>query len=101
MKEKARPIPLHLQKDIVQELEKLLKTGHLEKIKHVVESCFVSPVVITVKNDKLVEIAIDSRKLNYSCINIRPPYVEHGRTAESNFGRDYKRANKRTEYIEN
>ena len=29
-------------------------------------------MVITVKNDKLVKIALDSRKLNDSCIKIRP-----------------------------
>ena len=36
------------------------------------EDCFVSPVVITVKNDKSTKIALDSRKLNDSCIKIRP-----------------------------
>ena len=36
------------------------------------EDCFVSPVVITVKNDKSVKIALDSRKLNDSCIKRRP-----------------------------
>ena len=72
VKQKARPIPLHLQEDVGRELEKLIKTGHLEKVKHVDEDCFVSPVVITVKNGKSVKIALDSRKLNDSCIKIRP-----------------------------
>ena len=72
VKQKARPIPLHLQKDVGRELEKLIKSGHLEKVKDVEEDCFVSPVVITVKNDKLVKIALDSRKLNDSCIKMRP-----------------------------
>ena len=72
VKQKARPIPLHLQEDVGKELERLIKTGHLEKVKHVDEDCFVSPVVITVKNGKSVKIALDSRKLNDSCINIRP-----------------------------
>ena len=36
------------------------------------EDCFVSPVVITVKNDKSVRIALDSRTLNDSCIKRRP-----------------------------
>ena len=72
VKQKARPIPLHLQEDVGKELERLLKTGHLEKVKHVDEDCFVSPVVITVKNDKSVKIALDPRKLNDSCIKIRP-----------------------------
>ena len=72
MKQKARPIPLHLQEDVERELEKLLKTGHLEKVKHVDEDCFVSPVVITVKNDNSVKIALNSRKLNDSCIKVQP-----------------------------
>ena len=72
VKQKARPFPLHLQENVGKELERLIKTGHLEKVKHVDEDCFVSPVVITVKNDKSVKIALDSRKLNDSCIKIRP-----------------------------
>ena len=71
VKPKARPIPLHLQEDDGKELERLIKTGHLQKLKHVDEDCFVSPVVITVKNDKSVKIALDSRKLNDSCIKIQ------------------------------
>ena len=78
LKQKARPIPLHLQEDVRKELGRLIKPGHLEKVKHVDEDCFVSPVVITVKNDKSVKIALDSRKLNDSCIKIRPhmPNIE-------------------------
>ena len=36
------------------------------------EDCFVSPVVSTVKSDKSVKIALDSRKLNDSCVKMRP-----------------------------
>ena len=32
VKQKARPVPLDLQADVGRELEKFLKTGHLEKI---------------------------------------------------------------------
>ena len=32
VKQNARPAPLHLQADVGRELEKLIKTGHLEKI---------------------------------------------------------------------
>ena len=72
VKQKARPVPLHLQEDVGKELEKLIRTGHLEKINNVDEDCFVSPVVITIKSDKSVKIALDSRKLNDSCIKMRP-----------------------------
>ena len=33
VKQKARPIPLQLQEDVGRELEKLIKSGHLEKNK--------------------------------------------------------------------
>ena len=72
VKQKARPVPLHLQEDVGKELENLIRTGHLEKINDVDEDCFVSPVVITIKSDKSVKIALDSRKLNDSCIKMRP-----------------------------
>ena len=49
-----------------------MKPGHLETVKHVGEDCFVSPVVITVKSDKSVKMALDSRILNDSCIKVRP-----------------------------
>ena len=55
VKQKARPIPLHLQEDVGRELEKVIKAGHLEKVNNVFEDSFVSPVVITVKNDKSVK----------------------------------------------
>ena len=35
--------------------KKLMKSGHLEKIKVVDEDCFASPVVITVKSGKSVK----------------------------------------------
>ena len=72
LKQKARPVPLHLQEDLGRELEKLKKNGHLENINDVNEDCFVSSVVITVKSDKSVKIALYSRKLNDSCIKKRP-----------------------------
>ena len=71
VKQKARPIPLKLQEDVGRELEKLIKSGHLEKVKDVDEDCFVSPVVITVKNDKSVKIALDQRKVIDSSIKMR------------------------------
>ena len=58
LKQKARPIPLHLQEDVGRELEKLIKCGHLVKVKDVDGDCFVSPVVITLKNDKSVKMSI-------------------------------------------
>ena len=72
IQQKARPIPYHLQKDVKNELDRLIKSGHLERLETIEEDCFVSPVVITVKKDKTVKIAPDARKLNDSCVKKRP-----------------------------
>ena len=72
IQQKARPIPYHLQEDVKNELNRLIESGHLERLETIEEDCFVSPVVITVKKDKSVKIALDTRKLNDSCIKKRP-----------------------------
>ena len=64
IQQKGRPIPIHLQQSVGKEIEKLKKQGHIEKAKDIGENCFVSPAVITIKKDKSVKIALDSRKLN-------------------------------------
>ena len=72
IQQKTRPIPYHLQKDVKNELDRLIKSGHLERLETIEEDCFVSPVVITVKKDKTVKTAQDARKLNDSCVKKRP-----------------------------
>ena len=64
IEQKGRPIPIHLQQLVEKEIEKLIKQGHIEKANNIDENCFVSPAVITVKKDKSVKMALDSRKLN-------------------------------------
>ena len=68
IQQKGRPVPIHFQKIVKKELEKLIEKGHLEKADKTTENSFVSPAVITIKKDKSVKIALDSRKLNESCI---------------------------------
>ena len=63
IQQKGRPIPIHLQQSVGKEINKLIKQGH-RKANNIDENCFVSPAVITVKKDKSVKIALDSRKLN-------------------------------------
>ena len=68
VQQKGRPVPIHFQKIVKNELEKLIEKGHLEKADKTTENCFVSPAVITIKKDQSVKVALDSRKLNESCI---------------------------------
>ena len=68
IQQKGRPVPIHFQRLVKNELEKLIENGHLEKADKTTENCFVSLAVIAIKKDKSVKIALDSRKLNESCI---------------------------------
>ena len=62
IQQKGRPIPIHLQDQVEQELKRLIKHGYVEKATEITENCFVSPAVITVKKDKSIKIALDSRE---------------------------------------
>ena len=46
------------------EIEKLLEEGHIRKVGKINDEVFIQPVVITVKKDKSVKIALDARSLN-------------------------------------
>ena len=59
---------MHFQKTVKHELEKLIEQGHLEKADKTTENCFISSAVITIKKDKSVKIALDSRKINEACV---------------------------------
>ena len=67
IQQKGRPVPIHIQKTVKHELEKLIEKGHLEKADKTTEKC-LSPAVITIKKDKSVKIALDSRKPNEACV---------------------------------
>ena len=67
IQQKGRPVPIHFQKRVREELEKRIESEHLEKADKTTENCFISPAVITIKKVKSVKIALDSRKLNEAC----------------------------------
>ena len=46
------------------EIDKLLKQSHIEKLEECSDKYFVSPIVITVKKDGSVKLALESRELN-------------------------------------
>ncbi len=62
--QKGRRIPIHMQRAVEAELEKLMKEGHVEKLDEVGEEIFVSPVIVTRKSDGSVKTALDAVKLN-------------------------------------
>ena len=57
-------MPIHLQPKVKIELEKLLNDGHIEKLTKCSDQFFISPIVITVKRDQSIKIALDSKILN-------------------------------------
>ena len=52
-------MPIHLQPKVKIELEKLLNEGHIEKLNNCSDQFFISPIVITVKKDKSIKIALE------------------------------------------
>ena len=61
---KGRRVPLHLLEWVEQELEKLFEDKQIKRLEKCSDEYFISPVVITVKKDKSVKIALDSKELN-------------------------------------
>ena len=62
--QKWRKVPIHLQPKVKIELEKLLNEGHIEKLTNCSDQFFISPIVITLKKDQSIKIALDSKILN-------------------------------------
>ena len=60
--QKGRKVPIHLQSKVKFELEKLLNEGHIET--NCSDQFFISPLIITIKNDQSTKIALDSIILN-------------------------------------
>ena len=51
---------------VSDELKNLSEQGHIEKLQEGSDKIFISPIVITVKKDKFVKLALDSKILNKS-----------------------------------
>ncbi len=68
MQQKGRRIPVHMQKAVESEIEKLISEGHIEKLEEVGEDILISPVVVTRKGYGSVKIALDSVELNQQIV---------------------------------
>ena len=58
---KIRRILLHLLENVKSELKRMEKEGHMVKLNKCDEDCFISPIVITRKNDGSIKLALDSK----------------------------------------
>ena len=52
------------QKAVDEEIGRLLREGHFEKINELKDDVFIQPTVLSVKKDRSVKIALDARALN-------------------------------------
>ena len=64
VQQKSRRIPIHLQERVEAELNKLIDQKHIIKLDKSSDKQFISPIVITVKKDQTVKLALDSKKFN-------------------------------------
>ena len=64
VQQKGRRVPISLQEKVDAEIDKPLQQGHIEKLTECSDNYFVSPIVITVKKDGSVKLALESRELN-------------------------------------
>ena len=61
---KGRRVPLHLTEKVDKEIQHLLGTNQIIKLEKCSDQVFISPVVITVKHDQSIKLALDSKLLN-------------------------------------
>ena len=64
IQEKGRRIPIHVQGKVEKEIEKLLLEGHIQKLDKCTSDCFIAPIVITVKKDDTIKLALDAKPIN-------------------------------------
>ena len=64
--QKGRRVPINLQPLVNIELKKLLDEKHIIKLNSCSDKKIISPIVITVKRDKTVKLALDSKILDKS-----------------------------------
>ena len=62
--QKGRRVPINLQPRVSEELERLQTEGHIEKLSSCSDEHFISLIVITVKKDQSIKLALDSKVLN-------------------------------------
>ena len=62
--QKGRRIPINLQEKVITQLRKLLAEKHIIKLSSCPDKYFISPIVVTVKKDQTIKLALDSKVLN-------------------------------------
>ena len=63
LQEKGSWIPIHIQEKVQVEMNKLLKEGHIERLDKCTSDCFIAPIVITVKKDDSIKLALEAKPI--------------------------------------
>ena len=69
-------VPLHLLEKVENELDKLIEVKQITKLEKFPDDLFLSSEFRTVKKDKTVQIALDSKKLN-KAVHKKIPNAKH------------------------
>ena len=89
--QKGRRVPINLQDRVNSEI-KFLEEGHIEKLNNCSDQYFISPLVITIKRDQTIKLALDSKILNKSIHknNYQMPNIKTLMDSISQIITDYK-----------
>ena len=64
IQQKGRRIPVHLQERVEKDINKLIDQKHIINLDKCSNRQFISPIVISLKKDQTVKLALDSKKIN-------------------------------------
>ena len=62
--QKGRRVPVAFQSRVEADIHRLIAEGHIQKLRSCTDDQFISPIVITVKRDDSLKLALDSKQLN-------------------------------------
>ena len=64
VQQKGRRVPISLQDKVDKEIHRLMNEVHIVKLQECSDKSFVSPIVVTVKNNGSIKLPLQSRDLN-------------------------------------
>ena len=62
--QKSRCVPFDVQPKVSEEIERIQEEERFEKLSGCFKESFISPIVVEVKKDHSIKLAIDSKVLN-------------------------------------
>ena len=66
LQQRGRRIPIHIQEKVEHEIRSSIDQSHIIRLEKCSDQQFISPIVITVKKDGSIKLAMDSKQINKS-----------------------------------